>query len=114
MLSVGPMGMTAKAARAATSEMPGRQRVQEAIGHARPHVFLEEQLQGVGDGLQEALGPTRFGPMRTCMRLITRRSNQVMYAMPVSRPTMMTSERTTSIRISNTGEQDFPSQRVRV
>src|SRR5690348_3099664 len=39
------------------------------------------------------------------MRLMTRRSNQVMYAMPVRRPMMMTSERTISIRRSNTRDQ---------
>src|ERR1700674_2524552 len=40
--------------------------------------------------------------MRICMRLMTRRSNQVMYAMPVSSAKMMTSARTTSIKISDT------------
>src|SRR6185503_13216861 len=43
--------------------------------------------------------------MRIWSRLIARRSNQVMYAMPVSRATMMMSERSESNRISDTGDQ---------
>src|SRR5258708_35097332 len=51
--------------------------------------------------------------MRTCRRLIARRSNQVMYAMPVSKAMMMTSERTTSITTSNTREQHLLAQGLR-
>src|SRR5262249_4211000 len=45
--------------------------------------------------------------MRTWSRLITRRSNQVMYAMPVSKATMITSERMTSMSSSDTRDQNL-------
>src|SRR5438132_3376573 len=50
--------------------------------------------------------------MRTCSRLIARRSNQVIYAMPVSKAMMMTSARTTSISRSNTCEKGLLAQRI--
>src|SRR5262245_15915520 len=50
--------------------------------------------------------------MRIWSRLIARRSNQVMYAMPVSRATMMMSERIESNTISDTGDQRLGAKHI--
>ncbi len=39
---------------------------------------LKKSFSASARGCSKPDGPTRFGPMRTCMRLMTRRSNQVM------------------------------------
>src|SRR5216683_1283057 len=68
---------------------------------------LKKSFRASANGCIKPSGPTRFGPMRTCMRLMTRRSNHVMYAMPVSRAMMMTNERTASISRSDTRHQQL-------
>ena len=50
----------------------------DLVGRGRDQVFLAEQLDAVGDRLEEAVGPVRVGPSRSCKRAMTLRSNQVM------------------------------------
>src|SRR5436305_14468741 len=57
---------------------------------------LKNSFKASASGCSRPAGPTRLGPMRTWRRLMTRRSNQVMYAMPISRAKMMISERMTA------------------
>src|SRR5690348_910830 len=66
---------------------------------------LKSSFNASARGWPRPVGPTRLGPMRSCMRLMTRRSNHVMYAMPASNARMMTSERTMSITTSDTRDQ---------
>src|SRR4030081_2426393 len=68
---------------------------------------LKNSFSASASGCIKPAGPTRFGPMRTCIRLMTRRSNHVMYAMPVRRAMMMISERIASISRSNTRDQQL-------
>ena len=99
------MGNTANAASAASSEMPGASGNRNGSAMLGRTSSLKNSLSASATGCSNPVGPTRFGPILTCRRLMARRSNQVMYAMPVSRPTMITSERTASISTSDTGDQ---------
>ena len=45
------------------------------------HLFLD-QLDRVGDRLQQTEGPNRFGPRRTWMRPMMRRSSQTLTSEP--------------------------------
>ena len=57
----------------------GRERIQEAVGVARQHVFLEEQLERVGDGLEQTGWSDAIrADANLQARLMARRSNQVM------------------------------------
>ena len=72
-----PAGRTTK-----TSDIPAHHEVRRGaeehrVGLCRDQVLLEEELDAVGEPLEEAAArPTRFGPMRLWMRPATRRSNQ--------------------------------------
>ena len=75
-----PNGTTANAANAAVAEMIGASAKSKRIGGARPQLLLEHQLDDVGDRLEEALGPTRYGPSRCCSIAATFRSTYTMTA----------------------------------
>ena len=56
-----------------------REQEQELVRARRDDDFLDQQLEHVGERLQQAAaeGPTRFGPMRTCIQPMTLRSHSV-------------------------------------
>ena len=56
-----PNGMTEKEASAVKVEMHGREPENRLIGIGGNDVFLEQQLQGVGDGLQQAVRADAHG-----------------------------------------------------
>ena len=69
-----------------------RQLEHEAVGALGEQVLLEEQLDAVGEGLQQApKGPARLGPMRACMSEMTLRSNQIINMTETSRAPNATS-----------------------
>ena len=56
----------------------GRQLEHEAVRLVGQQVLFEEELDPVGQGLQQApKGPARLGPIRFCMSEMTLRSNQI-------------------------------------
>ena len=59
------------------SDQVRRQLEDEAVGPLGEEVLLEEQLDAVGQRLQQPEGPGPVGPMRLCMSVITLRSNQI-------------------------------------
>src|SRR5215207_2456348 len=111
---VGPTGMTANAASAATSEMPGAMGNRTRSAFAGQMSSLKKSFRASARGCSRPVGPTRLGPMRTCNRLIARRSNQVMYAMPVSRAKMITNERIASTTISSIARAPRRSDRAQI
>src|SRR5437879_6367840 len=112
MVIGGPIGMTAKDASAAISDIPGASGYRKRSAIAGRTSSLKNSFNASASGCSNPVGPTRFGPMRTCRRLMARRSNQVMYAMPVSRAKMMMSDRTTSITRSDTRDQHLRAQGI--
>jgi hypothetical protein len=47
------------------------------VGGGRRRVLLEEQLDAVGEGLEDPERPGLVGPIRFCMSAITLRMNQM-------------------------------------
>ena len=50
-----PNGTTENAANAAVAEMIGRERKEQRVGRRRPELLLEQQLDDVGQRLEQAL-----------------------------------------------------------
>ncbi len=65
--ALGRTGSTAKTRNAGTKIRIGASRNTKRSRPRRDEVLLDEELEHVGDRLQQPRGPTRFGPMRTCM-----------------------------------------------
>ena len=59
---------------AVTMATAGAATKSQLVGPLGDHLFLEEELDAVGDRLQEAEGPVRLGPRRNCMNASSRRS----------------------------------------
>jgi hypothetical protein len=75
--SSGENGITAHAASAGHHRHHRRHHEQELVRAGRHDDFLEQELDAVGNRLQQAQGPTRLGPMRTCIQPMTLRSSSV-------------------------------------
>ena len=56
-VSFGPNGITANPISAGTSARIGAKAEQKLIRACRHDIFLEEEFQAIGDGLQNSIGP---------------------------------------------------------
>ncbi len=52
----------------------GREPVVEFVYVPRREIFFQEKFRGVGDRLKKPAGPTRFGPSRSWIKALIRRS----------------------------------------
>ena len=73
----GANGIVAKISRHGHEEDDRREVEDGPVGRARDHVFLQHQLHASAIGCSRPCGPTRYGPMRDCMRAANLRSSSV-------------------------------------
>ena len=70
-------GTTAQAASAGAMARIGASRNRQLVRARRDDDFLDQQLEPSAIGCSSPSGPTRFGPMRTCIQPMTLRSASV-------------------------------------
>ena len=73
-------GMTAHAARAGPIASRGAMKKRYRLAPVGTTISLNKSLATSANGCSNPNGPTRLGPMRTCMKPITLRSASVKYA----------------------------------
>ncbi len=77
MIMVPPIGNQSKGHEGGHENEEGRQFEHHDVGLARDEVLLQNQLESVGQGLEQSEGTPTLCPMRLCMSEINLRSNQI-------------------------------------
>ena len=90
MLTTGPKGITAKARKQVVAEMIGAKMKTALSAAVGMMSSFNANLMPSANPCSKPKGPTRFGPMRCCMRATTRRSAQIITNVLTTRKTKMT------------------------